>query len=117
MRTFVVAAVALAGFLFSLTPVATHLDNALLDLQWRVLRKFDPRPAPDDIIVVGIDPATVASIAEPPALWHESLGRALVRIAQAKPRAIGLGFPLPERSYDAIRPGLDRALFTGLAAA
>lgn len=116
-RAFAVAAIALAGFLFSLTPAAGALDDALLDLEWRLLRKFQPRQAPDDIIIVGIDPATVASIAEPAALWHASIGRALERIASTKPRAIGFDFPLPDRSYDAIRPGLDRALFTGLAAA
>ena len=117
VRAFAVAAVALAGFLFSLTPVAVHFDNALLDREWRLLRKFDPRPAPDDIIIVGIDPASVNAIPEPPGLWHASLGLALARLAAAKPRAIGLDFPLPERSYEAIRPGLDRALFAGLAAA
>ena len=46
MRAFAVAAIALAGFLFSLTPVAPHLDDALLDREWRLLRKFDPRPRP-----------------------------------------------------------------------
>jgi len=117
LRAFAVAAIALAGFLFSLSPAASYLDHALLDYEWRLLRKFDPRPAPEDIFIVGIDPATVNSIPEPPALWHASLGRALARIAEAKPRAIGLDFPLPERSYDAIHAGLDRALFTGLAAA
>ena len=117
VRAFAVAAVALVGFLFSLTPIASYLDNALLDREWRLLRKFDPRPAPDDIIIVGIDPASVNAIAEPPGLWHASLGLALARLAAAKPRAIGLDFPLPERSYDAIRPGLDRALLVGLAAA
>ena len=117
VRAFAVAALALGGFLFSITPVAVYLDSALLDREWRLLRQFDPRPAPEDIIIVGIDPATVASINAPPALWHEPLGLALARIAAVRPRAIGLDFPLPDRSYDAIRPGLDRALFTGLAAA
>src|SRR5216684_1793545 len=102
LRAFAVAAIALGGFLFSLSPAASYLDHALLDYQWRLLRKFDPRPAPEDIFIVGIDPATVNSIPEPPALWHASLGRALARITEAKPRAIGLDFPLPERSYDAI---------------
>jgi len=59
----------------------------------------------------------VNAIAVPVELWHEPLGRALSRIAEARPRAIGLDFPLPDRSYDAIRPGLDRALFAGIAAA
>jgi len=53
MRAFGVAAVALAGLLFSLTPAATSLDDALLDREWRLLRQFAPRAAPDDIIVVG----------------------------------------------------------------
>jgi len=59
----------------------------------------------------------VSAIAEPPGLWHEPLARALARIAAAKPAAIALDFPLPERSFDNIRPGLDRALFAGLATA
>src|SRR5258707_2131289 len=117
LRPFGVAAIALGGFLFSPSPAATYLDHALLDWEWRLLRGFDRRPAPEDIFIVGIDPATVNSIPEPPALWHASLGRALTRIAAAKPRAIGLDFPLPERSYDAIHAGLDNALFAGLAAA
>jgi CHASE2 domain-containing sensor protein len=117
LRAVAVAAAALAGFVFSLTPAASFLDSALLDASWRILRRIDTRPAPDEVIIVGIDPATVNAIAEPPALWHESLARALTRIAAARPRAIVLAFALPEKSYDTIRPGLDRALFTGLATA
>jgi adenylate cyclase len=115
MGAVAVAAAALAGFLLSLTPAATALDGAALDTAWRVLRKFDARPTPDEIIIVGIDPASVQAIPEPAPLWHEPLGRALTRIAAAKPRAIGFDLPLPERSYDALHAGLDRALFAGLA--
>jgi CHASE2 domain-containing sensor protein len=117
LRAIAVAALALAGFVFLLTPLASALDDKLLDREWAFLRKFAPKPAPDDIIVVGVDPATVDAIAAPPGLWHEPLGLALTRIAAAQPRAIGLDYPLPERSFDSIRPGLDRALFVGLAAA
>jgi len=116
-RALAVAALALAGLALSLTPVAGRLDNALLDAEWRVLRRFDRAPAPDDIVIVGIDEATVRAIPEPPALWHAALGAALVRIAIARPRAIVFDFPLPERSYDGLRPGLDRALFDGIASA
>lgn len=112
-----VAALALAGLAFALTPAAGRLDDALLDAQWRTLRRFDRVPAPDDIAIVGIDEATVRAIPEPPPLWHAALGSALARIASARPRAILLDFPLPERSFDGIRPGLDRALFEGLATA
>lgn len=117
MRAIGVAALALAGFVASFVPPVERVDAALLDLEWRVLRRFDPRPAPDDIVIVGIDEATVRSIAEPPGIWHATLARALTRLATAKPRAIGLAHPLPERSYDPVKPGLDRELFDGLAAA
>jgi CHASE2 domain-containing sensor protein len=117
IRAIAVAAIALAGFAFSLTPLAERADAALLDLQWQVLRRLDARPAPDEIVIVGIDEATVRAIPEPPGMWHAPMGRALARLAAAKPRAIGLEFPLPERSYDAVKPGVDRALFDGLAAA
>lgn len=117
LRAFAVAALALAGLAFSLTPLASAFDDKLLDREWALLRKLAVKPSPEDIIVVGIDPATVEAIAAPPGLWHEPIGLVLARIAAAKPRAMGLDYPLPERSFDAIHPGLDRALFTGLAAA
>lgn len=116
-RAFAVAAVALAGLAFTLTTLCERLDNHLLDLQWATVSRFDQVPAPADIVIVGIDDRTAATIAAPPGLWHESIGMALVRIASARPRAIGIDLPLPERSYDAMRPGLDRALLVGLAAA
>jgi len=116
-RAFAIAAIALAGFAFSLTHPARSLDDKVLDVQWGLLARFAPRATPDDFIIVGIDPATVNAIPMPPGLWHEALGQALQRIASAKPRAIGLDYPLPERSYEGLRAGLDRALMLGLAAA
>ena len=117
MRGFAVFVVALLGLAVGLSPLAERADAFLLDLQWAALRKVDAKPAPDDIIIVGIDDQTAGTIAEPPPLWHESLGMALVRIASARPRAIGFDLPLPERSFDDLRRGLDRALLVGLAAA
>lgn len=117
LRTVAVAAVAIAASLFSLTPPATFLDGIALDTSWRIQRNFGERPSGDDVIIVGIDPASVNAIPQPLGLWHEPLALALVRISTAHPRAIALDFPLPDRSYDAIHAGLDRALFSGLATA
>ena len=116
-RAFAVAAIALVGLAVALTTPSEWLESRLLDAQWQVLRRFAAAPAPQDIVIVGIDERTAATIAAPPGLWHESIGMALVRIASAKPRAIGIDLPLPERSYEGMRPGLDRALLVGLAAA
>ena len=116
-RAIAAAALALAGLLFGFSPWGDRATLALLDAQWRTLRHLEPKPAPADIVIVGIDEASAARIAEPRGLWHEALGKALARIAAARPRAIGLDFTLPDRSYESTRPGLDRALVLGLAAA
>ena len=117
LRAIAVVAIALAGLGFSLLPAAERLDSLILDAQWRLLRRFDARPAAEEIVIVGVDEATVQSIPEPPGLWHASLGRALSKLASVQPRAMALALPLPERSMDGVKPGLDRALFEGLAAA
>jgi adenylate cyclase len=114
---FAVLALAAAGFAFSFTPLATRLDASILDREWAVLRAAGPRPAPDDIVIVGVDEASVRAVPEPVGAWNEPLGEVLVRIASAQPRAIALALPLPDRSLDALRPGLDRALLWGFAAA
>jgi adenylate cyclase len=116
-RAIALAAVALAGFAFAFTPLCGRVDHALLDFQWRLLRKLESRPSPDAVVLVGIDEASLQALPDPPPLWHAALGQALARVAGAKPLAIGLDLPLPERSFDNFRPGLDGALFAGLAEA
>ena len=116
-RAIAAAALAIAGLAIGFSPWGDRMTLAFLDAQWRVLRHFEIRPAPTDIVIVGIDEASAARIAEPRGLWHEPLGKALARIAAARPRAIGLDVLLPDRSYEGTRPGLDRALLLGLVAA
>ena len=113
---FTLAAIALAGFLFSLTPLAARLDDALLDVQWSLLRKFAPKPSAEQFIIVGVDEASVRAIDAPPGLWHEPIGLALERMAAARPRAVAIDLQLPERSYESFRPGLDRPLVQGILA-
>jgi class 3 adenylate cyclase len=96
--------------------LAPRLDGALYDAQTRALRSLAPVPAPA-VVVVGIDQATVDAVAVPLALWHAQLGAALGAIASAGPRVVGLDVVLPERSFDALVPGLDRALLRGIVQA
>ncbi len=76
-----------------------------------------PGGAGPRIVVVGIDQATLDELGVPMALVHQALGAALVRIATAKPRAIGLDIALPDRSFDDASGARDRALIAGLMAA
>lgn len=114
---FAALALALAGSGFSFTPWAERLDMSLLDREWAFLRAIAPRPAPGDIVIVGVDDASVKAVPQPLGAWNQPLGEVLVRIASGKPQALALALPLPDRSLDVLAPGLDRALLVGLAAA
>ncbi len=87
-----------------------------LDQQFRWLARHAPLPSKDDIVVVGIDDASLSGFGTPIALLHRQLGGFLEAMAVAKSRAVGLDLVLPERSYDAVQPGLDAALARGILA-
>src|ERR1700675_2422738 len=72
------------------TPLRERVDNAALDATQRIVRAFAPRPAVEDVVIVGIDEDTERSFLEPFALWHRPLGAALAAIARGDPRLIAL---------------------------
>ncbi len=96
--------------------LAPWLDGPLYDAQTRVLRALAQLPAPE-VVIVGIDQASVDAVPLPLALWHQQLGTALGAIAATGPRVVGVDIVLPERSYEATQPGLDRALLRGIVRA
>lgn len=111
-----VAALALAGLGFHLTPWGERASLMLLDTGFGILRAVGPKPAPDDILVVGLDDAAAVSPdvdAVGPAL--RKLPEVLVRIARGKPRLVALHAPLPRASLDDALPGFDDALATALS--
>ncbi len=101
----------------SLTPWLGGWQAHLTDAQFRFLRLHGLRPAAPDVVIVGFDETTIAALPEPLALWHVHLGRFLQAMASAQPAAIGLDVVLPDRSFDAVMPGNDRALIGGIVLA
>ncbi len=101
--------------------IGARLDERAFDAQALVVRLLRPAAAtgaaPDPVVLVGVDEASLDAQAEPLGLLHATLGAALTAIAQARPRAIGLDIALPERSFDRMLPGLDAGLMQGLRAA
>ena len=95
-------------------PPARLLELNWLDLQFRLLRHYAPLPVSQEVVVVGIDDATVRGMNLPLATMHAELGRFLDAMAMAKPRAVGLDVTLPQTSYDGLKPGLDAALLRGM---
>jgi class 3 adenylate cyclase/CHASE2 domain-containing sensor protein len=103
------------ALLLSRVPVVARLDLALFDLQSQILRQIAPRPAPaPDPVLIGIDEATYRALPEPFALWHRHFGRLFGGLAAAGAGPVGLDVVLPDRSFDFLLPGQDRALLSGL---
>jgi adenylate cyclase len=105
----IVAGLASGGF-----DLAAPLERKLLDAGFAALRGMPLDPSLPEIVVVGVDEPTVAALPEPVALWHRELGELLGALAGAGARLTGLDLVLPERSYVAIAPDLDRALVDGI---
>ena len=90
------------------------LERLSFDLQMQLMRNFHPRPARVEPVLIGMDEATEDVFEEPLAMWHEHLGKTMRALAAVKPAVVGVDIQLPPKSFDKIKPGLDRALLTGL---
>jgi len=112
--------IALAGSA-SQTTFLERLDELSFDAQVGIVRAMrDPAAggaSAQEVVVVGVDEASLAAFGVPLAMLHAPLGQALEAIAAARPMAIGLDMALPEQSFDHLRPGLERDLMGGLLAA
>ena len=98
---FVVLAIAAAAAYWRWT---APLDLKVMDAQMRFLRESFPRPAANDVVLVGLDEPFLESMREPLALLHPHLARFLAAMALAKPSVVGLDVVLPSRSYRFLAP-------------
>jgi class 3 adenylate cyclase len=114
-RWCAVAAFALAALA---APFAGRVDLAVFDAEVAALRSLRGGAGGGEVVLVGIDDATLAATGEPLALslLHAQLGRALEAIAQAAPRLTAIDVALPVASVESLRPGYDAALMRGLIA-
>ncbi|MCB1743779.1 MAG: adenylate/guanylate cyclase domain-containing protein [Gammaproteobacteria bacterium] len=105
------------GALIMASPLPQRASNALDDILFTATRAVhgDGRPMRQpDVVVIGIDEATVAALAEPLALWHRHLGKLIDAVRRAGARALVMDVVLPDRSFDAILPGQDQLLLRAL---
>jgi adenylate cyclase len=96
------------------------LDDRLFDAQVQMIRAWRAEQldvAGSEIVIVGIDEATLQRGGVPIALIHGLLGPALDAISSAGARAIAIDLVLPDRSFDHLSPGSDAALIRGLSQA
>lgn len=112
-----VAACAVLALAFQLSAVGAWIDFALLDATTSLLRKHFPVAVSNEVVVVGIDEASLAAYPEPLSLWHRHLADFLRAVAGGKASAVGLDVVLPDRSYNSVLLGSDEALMIGVLAA
>jgi len=107
----------LLGLAIHHSGLGTWLDAKYLDLQTRALKKYFPTEVKNDVVVVGIDEATLEAFPEPMTLWHRHWGDFMRAMQAADASAVGLDIVMPDRSFDDIVPGYDNSLMSGLLAA
>ncbi len=91
-------------------------ERSAFDLQMQLSQRYLPCAAKVEPVLIGIDALAEEKFPEPIAMWHQHLGKTMQGLAQAKPLAVGMDVQLPDRSFDAIMPGLDLAFLRGLVA-
>lgn len=114
----VVLVIVAAGMLLPHPENAPFADaeRYAFDAQMRFLREHFPLPVENDVVLIGTDGDTEKAFPEPIALWHRHLAKTYRALALAKPRVVGVDIGLPERTFDGLVPGIDRAMMIGLVA-
>ena len=70
--------------------VAAPLDAKVMDAQMRFVREHFPRPAPNDVVLIGLDEAYLETMREPIALLHPHLARFFAAMMVGRPAVVGL---------------------------
>jgi len=108
--------IAVVGLCICLFRVGESLDHAVLDRGFAALRRLalTPVPAPNEVVIIGLDEQAFVTLPEPSSLWHPYLGKLFAALAAARPAVVGIDLALPVRSYDFLRPGYDQPLLAGM---
>jgi CHASE2 domain-containing sensor protein len=113
-RSLAIALLAIAGLAFHLSPWSDRANLVLVDAAFGVLRAIQPKPAPHDIVIVGMGGASAGLGGDAVDPMFRKMPDALVRIARGKPRAVALEVVLPSASLESTLPGFDDAMATAL---
>ncbi len=102
--------------LFFSLGLLNRLDAIALDLQFRLLSIEKGAKASEDVVVVGIDDASLKEFSVPVAILHRQIGGFFEAAALGRAQGVGIDVVLPEVSFDHVQPGLDAALASGIVA-
>ena len=92
----------------------SRIDSMALDQQFRLLSILRHETQIDDIVIVGIDDASLKAFSTPVAILHRQVGGFFEAMALAGVKGVGVDVVLPEVSYNHVQAGLDEALARGI---
>lgn len=119
MRGYAWLASALAGLLVLFHPgPVDRVDGPALDAAWRLLRRLHPATpqGSSGVTVLALDGNLLAAERLPLGALQGPLGDALVRVSQARPRAVVLDLVLPQDASPLLADGAEARLVAGLIA-
>ena len=88
---------------FAYSPLGATLNGVVLDAQFKSLRTFAATPAPDNIVVIGIDEDTYQVFDRPSGIWHSYIGETLQGVSRAEPKLVVVDLVL-EKLYQKLIP-------------
>jgi adenylate cyclase len=104
------AAIACLGMALAHTAPAQRLQQGWLDASFRMLRSYYPRPATAEVVIVGVDQASITASGKPFALMLDELAMALDGLRLGTARAVGVDLLLPAADFEALAPGAAQRL-------
>lgn len=109
----VISVGALCGALLSILPSAKHIDYYLHDF---LINPKSIQPPTQNVVVIGIDDASLARFSEPLVLWHKYLAKVIRASTENGASAVGLDI-IPSVALDEVAPQMDIALMQSIRSA
>jgi len=103
-------AIACLAMALARTAPLERLQLHWLDASFGMLRTWQARPASADVVIVGVDPASIAASGKPFALMLDEFALALDGMRLGGARALGVDLVFPDKTFDELVPGAARRL-------
>jgi adenylate cyclase len=87
-----------------------RLQLQWLDTSFRIVRQWQEKPTSTEVVIVGVDAASIGASGKPFALMLDEFALALDGLRLGKARALGVDLVFPDSPFDQLVPGAARRL-------
>ncbi|MGZ8318488.1 MAG: CHASE2 domain-containing protein [Telluria sp.] len=104
------AAAACLGVALAQAAPSRHVELQWLDASFRMLAMWRTQPAAPEVVIVGVDQASIDQSAKPFALMLDEFALALDAMRLGAARAVGVDLVFPANDHEQLVPGASRRL-------